>query len=161
MPVTKPRITGKVVRARVAAKLSPLATELSLCRSQLADVGSTLDMLKIEHDALRTDLANVSEALAEAAWLLDRCVPGRFRDRELAPRIRAFCALAGNDAVNRVQARLDKLPTLGTPTSTGKACNVAPPEMYSATHAPCHWNAGHGGDHLWKALAFDVTGRSE
>jgi hypothetical protein len=56
-------------------------------------------------------------ALAEAAHLLERCTPPRFRDRELAPTIAAYRALAGFDAVTDDDAT-DR-PTLGAPPPLG------------------------------------------
>jgi hypothetical protein len=150
-PATKP--SGKAVRARVAAKVATVHDVLRATRGVLAERDE-------EVVSLRKDLANVSDALAEAALLLDRCTPGRFRDRELAPLIRGFAMLAGAEACARAKA-LD-LPTLDTPSSVLPAttCGESAPDWQ---YHPCKFLAGHAGDHLWPARRRgepDMTGPS-
>ena len=164
MAVKKLRRESPLTEAR--RDLEFATATLAKLRGELAGVQEELLVVRAHESDLRADCANLAEALAEATWLLDRCTPGRFRDRELAPRIRAFSALAGREAWERVVARAaddDRLPRLSYSTSSAldPTCGVAPPALYSETHGPCCWIKGHAGDHLWKSTAFDVTGRSE
>jgi hypothetical protein len=82
-------------------------------RRQISDAHSTIEGLRRHNQRLAC-------ALAEAAHLLERCTPPRFRDRELAPTIAAYRALAGFDAVTADAAAADAdRPTLGAPPPRG------------------------------------------
>lgn len=150
----KPTLLTKEIAA-VREQLAAAVADASALRLQLAGVQEELLLVRAHNKDLAVDNANLSDALAECAHLLDRCVPGGVRDRELAPLIRGYRLLAGGEARERVLARIAEMPDLGTPSSVDDApkgkCGDPPPKLAAETHLPCKFVAGHGGDHLWPA----------
>jgi DNA-binding transcriptional LysR family regulator len=96
-----------------------MATRRSARALALTEAGETLAAVRRELVGARDTIARLQKALAEAAQLLERCTPPRFRDRELAPTIADYRALAGLRATRRAADCADDRPTLGAPPPRG------------------------------------------